>query len=318
MPGMRRDNPGPRRKEIMMWDVVCVPRSQLSTSVAFSPLETNSSTQTAYHQAAYPDQAVTQRCPALASNQSRTRSRWDRPTQLGQLLNDTEGKEKTLIDKGNRLTTQLSSDRGRAGQSHVPPSLLCPTVGARGLKNKSRRLCPRTPRPNRRGDRGRGWNHKKTPSPLSVDHDENDERKEKVEWNRGRRPSSPEPNSMAGRVCARSAGDELDEHKEKEVGEVHRCECNPISIRTSQYRNQRRRGTDVKHQTKKPRSKYQVQTPDYLRDDSCGWSSARRLQQVGWSARRLRQEPFDERLPGTTNCRVLRTTDKPKINRVAH
>ena len=46
-----------------------------STSVAFSPLETNSSTQTAYHQAAYLDQAVTKRCPAPASNQSRTRSR---------------------------------------------------------------------------------------------------------------------------------------------------------------------------------------------------------------------------------------------------
>ena len=105
-----------------------------STSVAFSPLETNSSTQTAYHQAAYPDQAVTKRCPAPASNLSRTRSRWDRPTQLGQLLNDTEGKKKTLLDKGYRLTTQLSSDRGRAGQSHVPPSPLCPTVGARGLE----------------------------------------------------------------------------------------------------------------------------------------------------------------------------------------
>ena len=30
---------------------------------------------------------------------------------------------------------------------------------------------------------------------------------------------------MAGWVCARSAGDELDEHKEEEVGEVHRYEC---------------------------------------------------------------------------------------------
>ena len=29
---------------------------------------------------------------------------------------------------------------------------------------------------------------------------------------------------MAGGVCARGAGDELDEQKEKEVGEVHRCE----------------------------------------------------------------------------------------------
>ena len=43
-----------------------------STSVAFSPLETNSSTQTAYHQAAYLEKAVTKRCPAPASNLSRT------------------------------------------------------------------------------------------------------------------------------------------------------------------------------------------------------------------------------------------------------
>ena len=42
----------------------------------------------------------------IPSNQSRTRSRWDRSTQLGQLLNDTEGK-KTLIDKGNRQATHI-------------------------------------------------------------------------------------------------------------------------------------------------------------------------------------------------------------------
>ena len=52
---------------------------------------------------------------------------------LGQLLNDTEGKKKNIIRQGNRLTTQPSSDRGRAAQSHVPPSPLCPTGGARGL-----------------------------------------------------------------------------------------------------------------------------------------------------------------------------------------
>ena len=143
-----------------------------STSVAFSPLETNSSTQTAYHQAAYPDQAVTKRCPAPASNQSRTRSRWDRPTRLGQLLNDTEGKKKTLIDKGNRLTTQLPSDRGRAGQANDPPSLLCPTVGARGLKI----------------------------SQGVYVHVLNERIEEEIEEEAGRGPSSPETNSMAGRV----------------------------------------------------------------------------------------------------------------------
>ena len=37
-----------------------------STSVAFSPLETNSSTQTAYHQAAYPDQGCNQALPSTS------------------------------------------------------------------------------------------------------------------------------------------------------------------------------------------------------------------------------------------------------------
>ena len=61
--------------------------------------------QTAYHQAAYPDQAAI----APASNLSRTRSRGDRPTQRGQLLND---KGETLLTTVNRLTTQQPSDRG--------------------------------------------------------------------------------------------------------------------------------------------------------------------------------------------------------------
>ena len=99
-----------------------------STSIAFSPLETNSSTQTAYHQAAYPDQAVTKRCPAPASNQSRTRSRWDRPTQLGQLLNDTEGKEKNIIrlreqtDNTAALRQRLKRSGQRSAISPLPHS----------------------------------------------------------------------------------------------------------------------------------------------------------------------------------------------------
>ena len=52
-------------------------------------------------------------------------------TALGQFLNDAE--EKTLLDKGNRLTTQQPSDRGRNGQTNAPPSPLCPTGGAKGL-----------------------------------------------------------------------------------------------------------------------------------------------------------------------------------------
>ena len=94
-----------------------------STSVAFSPLETNSSTQTAYHQAAYPDQAVTKRCPAPASNQSRTRSRWDRPTQLGQLLDDTEGK--------NKNTMATEAEPVRATFRHLPSA---PEQGPRAFK----------------------------------------------------------------------------------------------------------------------------------------------------------------------------------------
>ena len=48
-------------------------------------------------------------CSSTSFNLSRTQSRGDRPTHRGQLLND---KGETLLTTGNRLTTQLPSDRG--------------------------------------------------------------------------------------------------------------------------------------------------------------------------------------------------------------
>ena len=118
----------------------------------------------------------------LAVKRTRCKSRCPR----GKLL---KYKGETLLTTGNRLTTQLPSDRGRNGQNNVPPSLLCPTVGARGAYIVQ-----------------------------EVRVDEHDERKEEEEGNCRRRPSSPEPNSMAGRVCARSAGDEVDEHRRRSRG----------------------------------------------------------------------------------------------------
>ena len=100
---------------------------------------------------------------------------------------------------------------------------------------------------------------------------------------------------MAGRVCARSAGDELDEHKEEEVEEVHRCECHS-NIHTH-VPVPKPEATRYGSETPNEETAIEIPCADpglparrLLQVDS----SARRLRQVGWSARRLRQEPFDE------------------------
>ena len=105
---------------------------------------------------------------------------------------------------------------------------------------------------------------------------------------------------MAGRVCARSAGDEVDEHEE-EVGEVHRCKCRS-NIGASLLPHTRvpiPLPETTRYGSATPNEETTIEMP---RADSAlparrlrqvGWS-ARRLRQVGWSARRLRQEPFDE------------------------
>ena len=135
--------------------------------------------QTAYHQAAYPDLAVI----APASNLSRTQSRVDRPTHWGQLLND---KGETLLTTWNRLTTQLPSDR---------------------LKRSGQRSAI-SPLPHNR-DRG-----------LQISrgvyvHVLNERIEEEIEEEAGRGPSSPETNSMAGRVRVCKEGPPLSHRAEK-------------------------------------------------------------------------------------------------------
>ena len=136
--------------------------------------------QTAYHQAAHPDQAAT-------SNQTRTRSRWDRPTRLGQKSNDT-GKENIVKQReqtGNaHLTWRSQTERG---ESPTSPSTLCPTMGTRGLQ---------------------------TSRSVHV-HELNERKEEETEEEVGRGPSSPETNSMAGRVRVCEEGPPLSHRAEK-------------------------------------------------------------------------------------------------------
>ena len=134
--------------------------------------------QTAYHQAAYPDQAAV----APASNLSRTQSRGDRPTHPGQLLND---KGETLITTASRLTTQLPSDRGGAGQEQR--SAISPLLHNRGLYI----------------------------SPGVYVHVLNERIEKEIEEEVGRGPSSPETNSMAGQVRVCKEGPQLSHRAEK-------------------------------------------------------------------------------------------------------
>ena len=85
---------------------------------------------------------------------------------------------------------------------------------------------------------------------------------------------------MAGRVCARSAEDNLDEHTEEEVGEVHRCECHSnIHTRVPVPKPEATR-----YGSEKPNEETAI---EIARADPV--LPARRLLQVGSSARRLRQ-----------------------------
>ena len=60
----------------------------------------------------------------MASNQSRTRSSWDRSTQLGQLLNDTEGKQALLTQGDKQLTHLALNEPGGAPVAAGEPSPL--------------------------------------------------------------------------------------------------------------------------------------------------------------------------------------------------
>ena len=80
---------------------------------------------------------------------------------------------------------------------------------------------------------------------------------------------------MAGRVCARGAEDNLDEHKEEEVGEVHRCECHSnIHTRVPVPKPEATR-----YGSEKPNEETAI---EIARADPV--LPARRLRQVGWSA----------------------------------